>query len=66
MSHTSEQVKQVKDLHDKYQNEINFDKNITDDFEEKYKDIEWGVELEWFDTLENFLNEKFNSHVDIN
>ena len=27
----------------------------TDIFESKYGDVEWGLELEYFDTLETFL-----------
>ncbi len=31
---------------------------LTDEFESKYKGVEWGVEMEYFDTIEEFLNEK--------
>lgn len=31
---------------------------LTDEFEEQYKEIQWGVELEYFDTIEEFLKEK--------
>jgi hypothetical protein len=30
----------------------------TDEFELKYKGVEWGVELEYFDTIEEFLKIK--------
>jgi len=32
-------------------------KSITDDFELKYKGVVWGEELEYFDTLDEFLAE---------
>jgi hypothetical protein len=31
---------------------------LTDEFELKYKGVEWGLELEYFDTIDAFLNEK--------
>lgn len=31
---------------------------LTDEFEEKYKGVVWGEELDYHDTLEEFLNEK--------
>ena len=27
----------------------------TDEFEEQYKDIVWGEDLDWFDTIEDWL-----------
>jgi hypothetical protein len=33
-------------------------KQWTDEFTEKYKNIVWGEELEYYDTLEEFLNNK--------
>lgn len=30
----------------------------TDEFEEKYKDILWGDELDFFETIQHFLDEK--------
>ena len=33
-------------------------KELTDLFHSKYKDVEWGLELDWFDTLEMFLKEE--------
>lgn len=35
-------------------------KEWTDEFETKYKDIIWGEDLDYFDTIEEFLNEKNN------
>jgi hypothetical protein len=32
----------------------------TNEFELKYKDVMWGEELEFFETMEEFLNEKNN------
>jgi len=31
---------------------------LTDEFELKYKGVAWGLELEYYDTIEEFLNEK--------
>lgn len=33
-------------------------KDLTDDFEKVYKGVQWGVELEYFDAIEEFLKEK--------
>jgi creatinine amidohydrolase/Fe(II)-dependent formamide hydrolase-like protein len=33
-------------------------KELTDKFQATYKDIVWGMELEWFDTIEEFLKEE--------
>lgn len=33
-------------------------KQWTDDFQEKYQNIVWGEELEYYDTLEEFLTNK--------
>lgn len=33
-------------------------KELTDKFHTKYKDMGWGLELDWFDTLEEFLKEE--------
>jgi len=33
-------------------------KDWTDEFQEKYKDVVWGEELEYFDELDEFLNDK--------
>jgi hypothetical protein len=35
-------------------------KQWADEFTEKYKDIVWGEELEYYDTLEDFLTDKNN------
>jgi len=34
-------------------------KEITDAFESQYKDIVWGEELDWMDTLDGFLKDYF-------
>ena len=31
---------------------------LTDEFHAKYEDMLWGEELDWHDTLDQFLNEK--------
>ena len=31
---------------------------LTDAFEEEYEGAEWGEKLDYFDTIENFLNTK--------
>lgn len=31
---------------------------LTNKFHAKHKDIEWGIELDWLDTLEKFLKEE--------
>jgi hypothetical protein len=33
-------------------------KELTDLFHSRYKNIVWGMELEWFDTIEEFLKEE--------
>lgn len=33
---------------------------LTNSFESKYKDVSWGDELDWHDTLEEFINEMFS------
>lgn len=33
-------------------------KSLTDKFVEKYKDVVWGEELEFFDELDKFLEEE--------
>ena len=33
-------------------------KEWTDEFTEKYKDVAWGEELEYYDTIEEFLTNK--------
>mgnify|MGYP000874211041 CR=1 FL=1 len=30
-------------------------KELTDKFQEKYENVVWGVELEYFDTIEEFI-----------
>jgi hypothetical protein len=35
-------------------------KEWCDEFTEKYKDVVWGEELEYYETLEEFLNLKNN------
>ncbi len=30
-------------------------KELTDKFQEKYENVIWGVELEYFDTIEEFI-----------
>lgn len=30
-------------------------KELTDKFEEEFKDIEWGLDLEYFDKIEEFI-----------
>lgn len=35
-------------------------KNWTDEFEEKYRDTIWGEDLEYYDTLADFLTDKTN------
>ena len=32
--------------------------SLTDEFEQKYKGTAWGEELEFFETLQTFLNQK--------
>jgi len=34
----------------------------TDEFEEKYKDIVWGEDMEYFDVIESFLDEKMTEN----
>jgi hypothetical protein len=31
---------------------------LTDAFEEEYEGAEWGEKLDYYDTIENFLNTK--------
>ena len=31
---------------------------LTNEFHEKYSEVNWGEELDWFDTLEQFLKDK--------
>ncbi len=33
----------------------------SDEFENKYNGVEWGLEVEWIDTLDNFLKEKIKT-----
>lgn len=35
-----------------------FAKELTDEFENQYKDVVWGEELDWSDTLEEFLKDR--------
>jgi len=33
-------------------------KHLTDKFHQKYRDICWGADLDWSDTIETFLREE--------
>jgi hypothetical protein len=35
-------------------------RELTDEFELKSQGVVWGEEAEYFDTIEEFINEKFN------
>ena len=35
-----------------------FAQQLTTEFETTYEGVEWGLELDWHDTLEEFLNKK--------
>lgn len=34
----------------------------TDEFEEKYKEVAWGEDMEYFDVIETFLDEKMTEN----
>lgn len=35
--------------------------DMTNEFQDMHKNVEWGVEYDWFDTLEDFIYEKLKT-----